>query len=210
MLHCELPLNEILVDFNDKIKSITRGYGSMDYEHAGYRAAKLVKLDLLVNGEPVDAFSMHRPSRRAEAGPATGGEAQGSHPAASSTRWRFRRRLAEKSSPAKVFRPAQRRDREVYGGDITRKRKLLEKQKEGKKRMKRSARSTFPRKLHRGAEDAVAGRCRLASAGRPIKFDRGLRNHPATEVSLSRPQAPFDSRARGASVWRTRPARRRR
>jgi GTP-binding protein LepA len=57
MLHCELPLNEILVDFNDKIKSITRGYGSMDYEHAGYRAAKLVKLDLLVNGEPVDAFS---------------------------------------------------------------------------------------------------------------------------------------------------------
>src|SRR6202162_600182 len=57
MLHCELPLNEILVDFNDRIKSITRGYGSMDYEHAGYRPAKLVKLDLLVNGEPVDAFS---------------------------------------------------------------------------------------------------------------------------------------------------------
>ena len=56
MLHCELPLNEILVDFNDKIKSITRGYGSMDYEHAGYRAAKLVKLDLLVNGEPVTRF----------------------------------------------------------------------------------------------------------------------------------------------------------
>src|SRR2546428_10258151 len=47
MLHCELPLNEILVDFNDKIKSITRGYGSMDYEHTGYRAATLVKLDLL-------------------------------------------------------------------------------------------------------------------------------------------------------------------
>src|SRR5438067_5035551 len=62
MLHCELPLNEILVDFNDKIKSMTRGYGSMDYEHAGYRAASLVKLDLVVNGEPVDAFStiVHR------------------------------------------------------------------------------------------------------------------------------------------------------
>ncbi|MDQ6655299.1 MAG: translation elongation factor 4, partial [Verrucomicrobiota bacterium] len=67
MLHCELPLNEILVDFNDKIKSITRGYGSMDYEHAGYRAAKLVKLDILVNGEPVDAFSMIVHRERAEA-----------------------------------------------------------------------------------------------------------------------------------------------
>jgi GTP-binding protein LepA len=66
MLHCELPLNEILVDFNDKIKSITRGYGSMDYEHAGYRAARLVKLDLLVNGEPVDAFSTIVHKDRAE------------------------------------------------------------------------------------------------------------------------------------------------
>src|SRR4030095_13168921 len=66
MLHCELPLNEILVYFNDKIKSITRGYGSMDYEHAGYRPAKLVKLDLLVNGEPVDAFSTIVHKDRAE------------------------------------------------------------------------------------------------------------------------------------------------
>jgi len=62
MLTAVMPLNEILVDFNDKIKSLTHGYGSMDYEHSGYRAADLVKLDMLVNGEPVDAFSsiVHR------------------------------------------------------------------------------------------------------------------------------------------------------
>ena len=62
MLTAVMPLNEILVDFNDKIKSLTHGYGSMDYEQNGYRAADLVKLDLLVNGEPVDAFSsiVHR------------------------------------------------------------------------------------------------------------------------------------------------------
>ena len=62
MLDTQIPLNEILVDFNDRIKSITRGYGSMDYEPSGYRASKLVKLDMLVNGEPVDAFSsiVHR------------------------------------------------------------------------------------------------------------------------------------------------------
>src|SRR3989442_6216979 len=67
MVHCKLPLKEMLGDFNDKIKSVTRGYGSMDYEHAGYRAAKLVKLDLLVNGEPVDAFSTIVHKDRAEA-----------------------------------------------------------------------------------------------------------------------------------------------
>ena len=82
MLHCELPLNEILVDFNDKIKSITRGYGSMDYEHAGYRAAKLVKLDLLVNGEPVDAFSTIVHKDRAEgAWTPIGSQTEGSDPA---------------------------------------------------------------------------------------------------------------------------------
>src|SRR5690606_24842855 len=62
MLTCELPLSEILVDFNDRLKSLTRGYGSMDYEHAGYRAAKMVKMDSLIAGEPVEAFStiVHR------------------------------------------------------------------------------------------------------------------------------------------------------
>src|SRR5260221_1632670 len=62
MLTATVPLNEILVDFNDKIKSLTHGYGSMDYEYAGYWSGDLVKLDMLVNGEPVDAFSsiVHR------------------------------------------------------------------------------------------------------------------------------------------------------
>jgi GTP-binding protein LepA len=62
MLSCVLPLSEILVDFNDKLKSMTRGYGSMDYEHAGYRAAKMVKMDMLIAGDPVEAFStiVHR------------------------------------------------------------------------------------------------------------------------------------------------------
>ena len=64
MMTVRIPLNEILVDFNDKIKSVTRGYGSMDYEYDGYRAGNLVKLDILVNGEPVDAFSSIVPKPR--------------------------------------------------------------------------------------------------------------------------------------------------
>ncbi|MDA7823433.1 translation elongation factor 4 [Opitutales bacterium] len=145
MLTCHLPLNEILVDFNDRLKSVTHGYGSMDYDMDEYVESFLVRMEIMVNAEPVDAFSTIVHRDKAE----TRGRVLCSKLKDILPRQLFKIALQAAIGGKIIAREtisAMRKDvtAKCYGGDISRKRKLLDKQKEGKKRMKQIGNVNIP------------------------------------------------------------------